>query len=758
MYEALDVADPACPKTPRQFAFYDDGVGTSSFKPTAILGGALGWGLSRNVRDLYAFLCRMYRPGDRIYAFGFSRGAFTIRVLLGLIHSQGIVRYDGNEAELARLVAAAYRAYRRRYTLAFNYIGPLRDLRDAWLARRDRRNGRLPYGWAWRKGVAPYFWSRWSRKALPPQEQASFQNHTDVRIAFVGLWDTVAAYGMPIDELATVWDKMVWPTSMPTHTLNGSVERAVHALSLDDERNTFHPQLWDAESTDQRISQVWFAGVHSDVGGGYADQGLSHVSLNWVMTDARAHGLRVVDRVRELQQAVSDENGPMNDSRAGVAGYYRYNPRRLEDVWTKHGAGRPPIVHCSVLRRISVGQDAYAPLVIPKAFKVLDFDGVTIDARSSLGLTDSQQDHYAAFRELAFDRVWLKRATYFATLGLTVVAVLLPWMGETPSEACSSWLCAASPAIRLLDTVLPTSLSGWTHWYAVHPTTFYVFAILIWAGLWFGGVLQTLIGDTMRAAWRGVGLCPSKITGALGIDASGTRLDRGVRRLRRSALYEALFTFGKKKLLPFTFGAALVYGALSFIISATFAWQASSGNVCRAAHGPVPSVAFEGVTKTLDPTKLCQGTGVGLQAGGTYDVTVSIGSAPTGDSAWTDGGVPADLRGVRGSDVRWLMRLGTPLRRELTQPWLAPMARVGAKGTDQYALAPDPSVPVEPRLTQLKTTLVARTSGELFLYVNDAVGPPLLRRLFYDNNTGLASVAVRLRSPERCATCEQQKN
>jgi uncharacterized protein (DUF2235 family) len=73
-----------------QIAIYDDGVGTSSFLPLAILGGAFGWGLKRNVRELYKFLCRNYRDGDRIYGFGFSRGAFTIRVLIGLVLNQGL--------------------------------------------------------------------------------------------------------------------------------------------------------------------------------------------------------------------------------------------------------------------------------------------------------------------------------------------------------------------------------------------------------------------------------------------------------------------------------------------------------------------------------------------------------------------------------------------------------------------------------------------------------------------------------------------
>jgi hypothetical protein len=87
LYESLDLRDPSV-----QIACYDDGVGTSSFKPLALIGGGFGYGLKRNVLRLYRFLCEHYDPGDRIYAFGFSRGAFTIRVLVGLISTQGIIK------------------------------------------------------------------------------------------------------------------------------------------------------------------------------------------------------------------------------------------------------------------------------------------------------------------------------------------------------------------------------------------------------------------------------------------------------------------------------------------------------------------------------------------------------------------------------------------------------------------------------------------------------------------------------------------
>jgi uncharacterized protein (DUF2235 family) len=112
LYRALDLADPVDKEWPRQFAYYDDGVGSSSFTPSAVLGGVFGVGLARNVRDLYAFICRTYRPGDKIYLIGFSRGAFTVRVLAGLIASEGLAPYDGNEATLAKATKAAHKSYR----------------------------------------------------------------------------------------------------------------------------------------------------------------------------------------------------------------------------------------------------------------------------------------------------------------------------------------------------------------------------------------------------------------------------------------------------------------------------------------------------------------------------------------------------------------------------------------------------------------------------------------------------------------------
>ena len=94
-----------------QISYYDDGVGTSSFKPLAALGGAFGWGLKRNVLDIYRYACRNYRDGDDIYAFGFSRGAFTARLVVALIAPKGLVRSD-ERSRLQRKSVAAYRKFR----------------------------------------------------------------------------------------------------------------------------------------------------------------------------------------------------------------------------------------------------------------------------------------------------------------------------------------------------------------------------------------------------------------------------------------------------------------------------------------------------------------------------------------------------------------------------------------------------------------------------------------------------------------------
>src|SRR5882724_254528 len=197
-YEALDLSGND------QIAFYDDGVGTSSFKPMAILGGAFGLGLRRNVIALYKFACRNYHDDDdELFGFGFSRGAFTIRIVMGLIDSQGLVKAD-SEAKLHSLASAAYRAYRRH--------------------RYEHLKLEAPYQWIRNKFGPEY----------PPRDPTKVRK--DIKIRFIGVWDTVAAYGMPVDEMTRGIHQYLWPIELPNKRLADRVDRACQALALDEER------------------------------------------------------------------------------------------------------------------------------------------------------------------------------------------------------------------------------------------------------------------------------------------------------------------------------------------------------------------------------------------------------------------------------------------------------------------------------------------------------------------------------------------
>jgi uncharacterized protein (DUF2235 family) len=732
LYEALDLEDPQKPREPRQFAFYDDGVGTSSFRPLALLGGAIGLGLARNVRELYAFLCRTYSPGDKIYAFGFSRGAFTIRVLTGLILDQGIVRYHGSEAELDRNVAAAWRDYRRHYKTRAPIkldVG-VRAIRD--LIIRDSYDKKHNFG--------------------PPGSADA------IRITFLGLWDTVDAYGLPIDELTRAWDRFIWRLTMRDLDLNDRVERARHALAIDDERNTFHPRLWNeakeknegnTTSTsidDERISQVWFAGVHANVGGGYADDSLAYVPLLWMMTEAKKYGLRFRAEIWDIFRAIEDESGPINDSRRGLAGYYRYNPRRIDTLCrSKDVTVARPKVHESVLRRIQIGQDGYAPFVLPPDFAVMKIDGTIVRGGDYLQAETGPAAPFAIDREHVWNWVWWRRLVYFATLGTTFVLALMPVL--LSDDACSSRFCFASNWIRALGAVLPAFAETWTISFASNPSVFLLLALLIAGGVFAGRWLSRKIRDEMRLIWyriqevtpdsvRAAGAAPHPMRVAIPQPAPPGPVNRFIECVRLQPWYQPSFRLLTHWILPFVFLLAIAYGAIALTSQIVFAIADSMGSVCDA-DAPKPSGPL--VFRT---NQLCARTGVELRQGAAYRIRFTIPA----DDLWTDNGILAGPNGVHPENVTIRMTALVPLRRHLSEPWFKPMARIGAKGSDDYPLDPKPPLeavtherlrdrPLE-EMT-FTTEIVARQTGELFLYVNDAVFPS-----FYKNNTGSAQVTV----------------
>ncbi|MCH7574787.1 MAG: DUF2235 domain-containing protein [Candidatus Marinimicrobia bacterium] len=287
-------------RTDRQVAFYDRGLGTGWRKLT---GKAFGAGISKNIRDCYRFLFDHFQSGDKVYLLGFSRGAFTVRSLSGFINMFGILPKSRPE-----LIKQAYRIYKKSQG-----------------ARRDK--------------LAADFLAR--------------HHNMWCEIEFLGVWDTVKALGSPI-KLANI----IIPKKNEFHdaTISPSVVYGAHALAIDDLRKNFHPTFWDErEAEPGQIKQVWFAGMHSDVGGGYADAGLSDFALRWMIDQGKSRGLLIWDNRDKAVKG--DSTGKLHDSRAGWGRMYPKKERRLTEEIIK------PVLHQSVIDRHNNEDMAYDPWI-----------------------------------------------------------------------------------------------------------------------------------------------------------------------------------------------------------------------------------------------------------------------------------------------------------------------------------------------------------------------------------------------------------
>lgn len=341
LFEAVDLNGHRSDRSlDPQVAIYDDGVGTQSWKPLKLFSGAVGYGLSKNVRSLYTALVRIYDPGDQIYLFGFSRGAFTVRTLAGMITKCGILRWEDTKTTegMHKQVGEAYTAYRKSYW--------------PWLLRTLRGKTEEQV--------------RIEAKAAMAKFRET-HNCYDAPIHFMGVWDTVDSVGGPF-HLSDIINGLFYRFKFPDYRLNENVKFAAQAVSIDDARAAFEPRLWEER---QGIEQVWFSGVHSNVGGGYPKQGMSLVTLDWMLQHAEAQGLRVLqsDRLSCAEHANADDK--LYDSRAGAGVFYRWKPRDMSALMAHYRAGAVPNVHVSVLERIAHGTEGYAPGTLAPAIKVV---------------------------------------------------------------------------------------------------------------------------------------------------------------------------------------------------------------------------------------------------------------------------------------------------------------------------------------------------------------------------------------------------
>jgi uncharacterized protein (DUF2235 family) len=333
---SLLVRDPE-----RQIAYYHPGVGTmappgaltrAAKAVTRLLGMALGYGLFDDIREAYCYLMNNYQAGDRIYIFGFSRGAYTARALAALIHVYGLMG-PGNDAQVRYAIRMIRSANKIQPDTEHNFFASAAGFKDTF--------------------------------SMP-----------DCPIRFVGVWDTVSSVG---------WIEN--PVHLPATANNPSVEASRHAISIDERRAFFRTNLWRPRPTPPSgpadLAQVWFPGDHCDVGGGHAEteSGLSQGALKWMVREAEAAGLLVDPAKRDalFKSSPPDSRAPAHESLVWYWKPLEYVPKRhwnwAKSEWERranHGRRRtiPPgsLIHRSVEDR---GPDYYQSR-LPDTYRFVD--------------------------------------------------------------------------------------------------------------------------------------------------------------------------------------------------------------------------------------------------------------------------------------------------------------------------------------------------------------------------------------------------
>jgi uncharacterized protein (DUF2235 family) len=293
-----------CEKSPEQLIYYSAGVGTQSGEK--LTGGMFGIGINDEVTNAYEWLIENYVDGAQLFIFGFSRGAFTARSLAGFISKCGLLK-PGSPVSLKQM----FERYRKGTAPT---VGALSHVAEGQLGQEDE-------------------WIKEYSRRIP--------------IWFQGVWDTVGALGVPIPLLPKVSRSDFAFLETDLH-INDT--HAYHALAIDEHRLAFAPTLW-VKSTPKggdtfsprdldHVEQRWFVGAHANVGGGYENDLLAQIPLQWIMNKAIAHGLQFKDTV----VIDGDENTcPIHDSLKEMAhgiyevvtlGKHYYRPIGAEPVDT----------------------------------------------------------------------------------------------------------------------------------------------------------------------------------------------------------------------------------------------------------------------------------------------------------------------------------------------------------------------------------------------------------------------------------------
>lgn len=282
----------------QQVVFYDWGVGSYY---SSVRGGTSGLGMMKNVQDGYRFIVQNYDAGDHIYLFGYSRGAYTVRALAGMLNKCGVLKRTR-----ADQIPDAFDFYKKKS------VKPGSTEATAWRRKHTVNRGRG-------------------------------------NVDFIGVWDTVGALGIPTRVLAFVDEKDLFYDPI----LGSNVNVARHAVSIDEKRDDFRPTLWkDAEARD--VKQVWFAGVHGDIGGGAKPKHgkyLSEIALAWMVDEAKQTGLNIESHAHR-----STSTHHKIKPNTSYKGFFKVLGKYEREI-PKDG-----IVHSSVRRRFNATDYAPKPL------------------------------------------------------------------------------------------------------------------------------------------------------------------------------------------------------------------------------------------------------------------------------------------------------------------------------------------------------------------------------------------------------------
>ncbi|WP_310489226.1 DUF2235 domain-containing protein [Chamaesiphon sp. VAR_69_metabat_338] len=260
-----------------QLVFYSEGIGTGNWIDR-IAGGILGWGIDKNIQDAYRFLCLNYAPGDRIFLFGFSRGAYTVRSLVGLIRSVGILPRQG-----IRLIPSAYQIYQAAKGEFVDRDTATRE--QVKIRELDR--------------VVKF------RQEMTDRFGADYQEIAEITL--LSCWDTVGALGIPrLMWMPAFIDRLLYKKYQFHNTkLSSKIAHALHAIAIDENRKAFSPTPMQAAQPGQ-VTEVWFPGGHGCVGGGTrANSGFSNAALLWTIDTVEQLDLGLKFDRRKIEDGIA---------------------------------------------------------------------------------------------------------------------------------------------------------------------------------------------------------------------------------------------------------------------------------------------------------------------------------------------------------------------------------------------------------------------------------------------------------------------